>query len=332
MKSSVSVSKTPFRISLFGGGSDYPEHTLRYGGIVLAGAINKYCYITYRNLAQDFGAKYRIRYTITENQSLISNIEHPAVREILKYYKIDQPTEINHSSDLPSKSGMGSSSSFIVGLISCIESSRGNSLEKEKLARFAIELEQNWIRENVGYQDAVTATFGGVNMVKFSSKTAEFEVHSLLANKTFLSNIAKNLLLVRIPIERIASDVAKEQIKNIEKHSEDLIELGKMAEEVYSLFQKETLSIQQLGEALDYSWSIKKKQSSLISNKMIDEFYCEAMSKGALGGKLCGAGGGGFMLLAVPEYIQNSFKKYFSNMSIVSFDWDFGGNKQARVF
>jgi D-glycero-alpha-D-manno-heptose-7-phosphate kinase len=331
-KNFISISKTPFRISLFGGGSDYPEHASRYGGIVLAGAINKYCYITYRHLPQDFGARYRIRYTITENQSLVSNIEHPAVREIFNYYKIDQPTEMNHSSDLPSKSGMGSSSSFIVGLISSIEASRGKNLEKYELARLAIELEQTWIKENVGYQDAVTTAFGGVNMVKFSPINAEFEVHSLAENKAFLSYIAKNLLLVRIPIERIASDIAKAQIEHIEKHADDLTELGQMAEAMYRLIEKESLSIQQLGQALDDSWQIKKRQSNLISNQVIDDFYSEAKVNGALGGKLCGAGGGGFMLLVVPESLQNEFRRFFSKMSIVSFDWDFGGNQNVQVF
>ncbi len=331
-KSFISISKTPFRISLFGGGSDYPEHASRYGGVVLAGAINKYCYITYRHLPQDFGARYRIRYTITENKSRVSNIEHPAVREIFKYYKIDQPTEMNHSSDLPSKSGMGSSSSFIVGLISSIEASRGKNLEKYELARLAIELEQTWIKENVGYQDAVTTAFGGVNMVTFSPFDAKFEVHSLVKNKTFLSYIAKNLLLVRIPIERIASDVAKAQIEHIGDHTNDLSELGQMAVEMYRLIEKESLSIEQLGQALDDSWQIKKRQSNLISNKVINDFYSEAKVNGALGGKLCGAGGGGFMLLVVPEKLQNKFRSFFSMMSIVSFDWDFGGNQNVQVF
>ncbi len=331
-KSFISISKTPFRISLFGGGSDYPKHALRYGGAVLAGAINKYCYTTYRQMPQDFGAKYRIRYTITENQSLISNIQHPAVREIFNYYKINQPTEMNHSSDLPSKSGMGSSSSFVVGLVSNIEASRGNNLQKYDLARLAIELEQTWIKENVGYQDAVTTTFGGVNLVKFSPIDADFEVHSLEQNRVFLSYIAKNLLLVRIPIERIASEIAKAQIEHIEKHTDDLTELGQMAEEMYRLIENESLSIQELGLALDDSWRIKKRQSNLISNQLIDDFYSEAKVNGALGGKLSGAGGGGFMLLVVPENLQKEFRRFFSKMSIVSFDWDFAGNQNVKVF
>lgn len=331
-KDVITISKTPFRISLFGGGSDYPEHASRYGGVVLAGAINKYCYITYRHLVQDFGAKYRLRYTITENQSQVSNIEHPAVRGIFNYYGINEPTEMNHSSDLPSKSGMGSSSSFVVGLISSIESSRGNRLEKNQLARLAIEIEQTWIKENVGYQDAVTTTFGGFNMVKFSPVDAQFEVHSLAKNSDFLSYLAKNLLLVRIPIQRVASNIAKVQIRYIEEHTNDLIELGQMAEEMYRLIGRESLSLEQLGHALNDSWHIKKRQSKLISNKMIDDFYSEAMSKGALGGKLCGAGGGGFMLLVVPAHRQPEFRRSFPEMSIVSFDWDFHGNRNVQVF
>lgn len=331
-KSVITISKTPFRISLFGGGSDYPEHASRYGGAVLAGAINKYCYLTYRHLPQDFGARYRIRYTVTENQSLISNIEHPAVREIFNYYRIDQPTEVNHSSDMPSKSGMGSSSSFIVGLVSSIEASRGKRLEKEELAKIAIEMEQNWIKEYVGYQDSITVAFGGVNLVKFLPNEAGFEVLSLSRNAIFLSQLARNLLLVRIPIERIASEIAKIQINDIDKHSEELIELGQMAEEIYYSITNEILTIEELGETLDASWHIKKKQSNLISNPTIDSFYAEARKNGALGGKLCGAGGGGFMLVVVPEKLQSKFREHFSKMSIVTFAWDFDGNQIVQVF
>lgn len=326
------VSKTPFRVSLFGGGSDYFQHFSENGGAVLAGAINKYCYITYRNLIQDFGAKYRIRYTFSEAATSIDGIEHPAVRGILKHYEINVPTEINHSADLPARSGVGSSSSFVVGLNSILASTKGGLLEPLMSASQAIYLEQNVIRENVGYQDAITPAFGGLNLIEFHKQSDKFTVLPVTSDSQYLEYIGKSLLLVKVGNSRLASDIASVQVKSIGLHIADLNELADMARTVYKQLCDASLTISQLGAMLHHSWEIKKLQSPLITTPLIDEFYSRALSLGAFGGKLCGAGSAGFFLLVADIQTIPRIESEFRELGVVHFNWDFLGNQVKEVF
>jgi D-glycero-alpha-D-manno-heptose-7-phosphate kinase len=326
------VSKTPFRVSLFGGGSDYFQHFNEHGGAVLAGAISKYCYISYRTLIQDFGAKYRIRYTFSEAATSIDGIEHPAVRGLLKYYEVSAPTEINHSADLPARSGVGSSSSFVVGLNSILASHHGRSLNPVETAMEAIHLEQNIIKENVGYQDAITPAFGGLNLIEFHKHTGLFTVTPLTVNREYLNSLASSLLLVKVGGSRLASDVAAAQIRTIEKHASDLNELAEIARTFFKKLCDSSLTPLELGAALHHSWEIKKKQSPLVSNVEIDLFYDRALALGAFGGKLCGAGSAGFFLLATDNLGRDKIIEEFRAQGVVQFGWDFFGNQVKEIF
>ena len=326
------VSKTPFRVSLFGGGSDYFQHFNDHGGAVLAGAISKYCYISYRNLIQDFGAKYRIRYTFSEAATSIDGIEHPAVRGLLKYYEVSIPTEINHSADLPARSGVGSSSSFVVGLNSILASLNGRSIDPLEIATEAIHLEQNVIKENVGYQDAITPAFGGLNLIEFHKKSGSFAVMPVTADPEYLNSLANSLLLVRVGGSRLASDIAAVQVRSIQQHTSDLKELAEVARTFFKKLCDTSLTITELGVALHHSWEIKKKQSPLISNPVIDSFYDRALALGAFGGKLCGAGSAGFFLLVSDKKGIQKITEEFESQGVVKFSWDFFGNQVKEVF
>lgn len=326
------VSRTPFRVSLFGGGSDYFQHFNEHGGAVLAGAINKYCFISYRNLVQDFGAKYRIRYTFSEAATSIDGIEHPAVRGILKYYRIFDPTEINHSADLPARSGVGSSSSFVVGLNSILAFNEGQAISPIDSAIQAINLEQNIIKENVGYQDAITPAFGGLNLIEFHKKMGTFSVKPVISDNQYLESISNSLVLVKVGSSRLASDIAAIQMNSMKDHSEELNELAEIARNFYKKLCDASLTISQLGKMLDHSWKIKKLQSPLISNPVIDAFYERALALGAYGGKLCGAGSSGFFLLAANQDTIQKLKYEFDKMGVVNFSWDFVGNQVKEVF
>jgi D-glycero-alpha-D-manno-heptose-7-phosphate kinase len=326
------VSKTPFRVSLFGGGSDYYQHFTDNGGAVLAGAINKYCYITYRSLVQDFGAKYRIRYTFSEAATSIDGIEHPAVKALLKYYSVLTPTEINHSADLPARSGVGSSSSFVVGLNSILASADGQISSPLDSAIQAIHLEQDVIKENVGYQDAITPAFGGLNLIEFHKNSRNFTVVPVTTDSEYLDSIAKCFLLVKVGESRLASDIAAVQVRSIKQHSADLNELAEIARAFYRKLCDTSLTISELGATLHHAWEIKKMQSPLITNSTIDAFYERALNLGAYGGKLCGAGSAGFFLLVADEVGIRKLSEEFNRLGVVNFTWDFLGNQVEEVF
>lgn len=284
-----------------------------------------------RELEQDFGSPFRIRYSVTENVDAVSKIDHPAVRELLQIYKVAGPIELNHMTDLPSRSGMGSSSAFVVGLSSILEKSRGTDKENLELAKLAIDIEQNVLKENIGYQDSITTAVGGFNLIKFTKGSNDFSVSSLEQSRVFLDNLAKNLVLVHVPKQRIASEVAAHQILQMREHASELNALAGIAESAYQGILSNSMTIKEVGQLLYYSWEIKKKQSIYISNKEIDSLCLEIMNFGAYGVKLLGAGAGGFILTVLPEGALNSFRKKFSSQRITEFTWDYSGNRLYRI-
>lgn len=284
-----------------------------------------------RELEQDFGSPFRIRYSVTENVDAVSKIDHPAVRELLQIYKVAGPIELNHMTDLPSRSGMGSSSAFVVGLSSILEKSRGTDKENLELAKLAIDIEQNVLKENIGYQDSITTAVGGFNLIRFTKGSNDFNVSSLEQSRVFLDNLAKNLVLVHVPRQRIASEIAAHQILQMREHAGELNELAGIAESAYQGILSNSMTIKEVGQLLYYSWEIKKKQSSYISNNEIDSLCLEIMNFGAYGVKLLGAGAGGFILTVLPEGALNSFRKKFSSQRITEFTWDYSGNRLYRI-
>ena len=319
------ISRTPFRISFFGGGSDYPEWYRSHGGQVLATSINKYCYITCRYLPPFFEHRTRVVYSKIEARQSVDEIEHPAVRETLKYLEITRGVEIHHDGDLPARSGMGSSSSFTVGLLHALHALKGYMPSKPELAQEAIHIEQERLRETVGSQDQVLATYGGFNQVIFSEK-GEFSVRPITVRGERLEELNAHLMLFYTGIERTASDVAGSYVPHLERREREMRAIVEMVDEGISILNSKQ-EITRFGELLQEAWKAKSGLSSLVSNSHVDEIYGRARSAGAIGGKLLGAGGGGFMLLFVPPPHQPRVKEELSSLIHVPFKFESSGSQ-----
>lgn len=320
------ISRTPFRISFFGGGTDYPVWYKQKGGMVISTSINKYCYITTRYLPPFFKYKYRIRYTKRELTRTLKSIQHPSVRECLKFLDIKDGIEMVHASDLPAMSGLGSSSSFTVGFLNTLYSLLDKKTTKKKLAEEAIFVEQELIKENVGSQDQVIAAFGGFNKTVFN-KDGSFTTSPINIEKDKFNELENNLLLYFTGFQRRASDIAVELIKNTPNKTKELDEMFKLAIEAFSILKSKKKSIDDFGKLLDNHWQLKRSLASSISNKFIDDIYKEATDAGALGGKILGAGGGGFMLFYVKPEDKERVKKRLKKMLYVPFKFENTGTQ-----
>ncbi len=295
------ITKTPFRISFFGGGTDYPAWFKEHGGAVLATSIDKYCYISCRELPPFFEHKHRIVYSLIENVREIREIVHPAARAVLEWAKVESGLEVHHDGDLPARSGLGSSSAFTVGLIHAIRALRGDYTSKSELARLAIYIEQVVLGENVGCQDQVTCAVGGFNRVDFRT-TGEFDVSPVVLKAERVTDLNDHLMLVFTGFSRIASEIAKHQIENVSRRGTELRAMHAMVDEAISILSDHRTSLDAFGRLLNEAWKYKRSLSDRVSTPMIDEIYEAAMQAGALGGKVLGAGGGGFLLIfARPE-------------------------------
>ena len=306
------ISRTPFRISFFGGGTDYPNWYEENGGVVISATINKYAYLTVRELPPFFDYKHRIQYYKKEEVGSIEEIEHPVVREAIKYLEINRGIEIVHSADLPARSGLGSSSTFTVGLLHALHAFRHEMVTKRELALKAINLEQNIIGEAVGSQDQTAAAFGGLNLIEFN-KQRTFEVRGLTVHEERTKSLQDHLLLCFTGFSRTAEVIAKEQIEATDSNGDQLSLMVDILEEAKSVMFSQSTPIEEFGRLLNEQWLLKKSLTKKISNPLIDDIYEAGMSAGAIGGKLLGAGGGGFMLFfAKPEFhrkICNNLKE-----------------------
>ena len=320
------ISRTPYRISFFGGGTDYPGWFRENGGAVLNTSINKYCYISCRYLPPFFKHKYLIRYRQIELVNDISEINHPSVRESLKFAGIDDGVEMNHSGDLPARSGIGSSSSFTVGLLNTLSALKGKMLTKRQLAMNAICVEQEMIKENVGSQDQVAAAFGGLNKIEFGGDE-KFYVQPVTIGRDRLILLQNHLMLFFTGISRTASEIAFEQIKKIPFNRKRLSHMKDMVDEAVGILNDRNGNIEDFGRLLGEAWKIKRSLTAKISTDWINEVYEDSLRAGALGGKLCGAGGGGFLLLFVPPQRQTAVKKKLDNMLYVPFRFETLGSQ-----
>jgi D-glycero-alpha-D-manno-heptose-7-phosphate kinase len=299
------ICRTPLRISLFGGGTDYPVWYREHGGQVISFTINKYSYITLRKLPPFFDYQYRIRYYQTEEVKQIADINHPVVREALLQHMIKEPLEIVHTSDLPARSGLGSSSTFTVGFHHALHTFKHYSPTKRELALNAINFEQEILAESVGSQDQVAAAFGGFNHIIFGGNS-EFQVNPLPINKQSIDSLQQHLLLCFTGFQRNATDVALEQIKATQSKYSELKLIDQICSEGLLALNKQNICFEQIGLLLHRQWEIKRGMTKLVSNSIIDEIYELGRNAGAYGGKLLGAGGGGFMLfIADPKHHAN---------------------------
>ena len=319
------ISRTPFRISFFGGGTDYPVWYRENGGVVLNTTIDKYCYISCRFLPPFFGYKYRIRYSLREEKCDITQIKHPTVRECLKFMRIEQGIEMVHTSDLPARSGIGSSSAFTVGFLNALYALSGRMVGKRCLASNAIYVEQDVVGESVGSQDQVAAAFGGVNRIEFNGKE-NFFVQPMTLNQRRITELQNHLMFFFTGFSRTASEIAGEQIQNTAAKTAELRRMREMVDEAVNILNNGA-DIEAFGELLDESWRLKRSLSSRVSTDTIDTMYETALKAGAIGGKLCGAGGGGFMLLFVPPRKQRHVRKALNNLLHVPFNFETLGSQ-----
>ncbi|MDA2934909.1 kinase [Acidobacteria bacterium AH-259-D05] len=319
------ISRTPFRVSFFGGGTDYPAWYRDEMGEVLSTTIDKYCYLTCRRLPPFFDYTTRIVYTKTELVKDIDEIQHPAVRETFRYMNLQNSLEIHHASDLPARTGLGASSSFIVGLLHILRVFKGHTPDKMALARTAIHIERDCIKEAVGSQDQTAASFGGFNRIKFSGDD-EIEVTPILLEPERIAALESHLMLYFTGIFREAPLVAARQIKEIHHHKSDLLEMRQMVEEANRILSGEE-SLDEFGKLLHESWQIKQTLAEGITNPTIEEIYSTARKAGALGGKLLGAGGGGFLLLFVRAQDQPRVRESLSGLLKVPFRFETTGTQ-----
>lgn len=320
------ISRTPHRISFFGGGTDYPDYYLQYGGKVLGATIDKYCYLNVRRLPPFFSHKHRIVYSKSENVNTVDEIQHPAVKAVLKYLKIDYGVSIHHDGDIPARSGMGSSSAFTAGLLNSLYALEGKTISKEELCRQTIFIEQQIIKENVGSQDQTFAAHGGINLIEFC-RNGEIVVKPVIMSQARMEDLENNLMLFFTGISRYSSEIAGEQVNKTAVNAGTLHTMKDMVEKAHNIIADNNTPLADMGLLLNETWQMKKKLSAKVSTPWIDQKYETALKAGATGGKLLGAGGGGFLLFFVPPEYQEKVKKSLNGLLHVPFKFDFNGSR-----
>lgn len=316
------ITKTPFRISFFGGGTDFPGFYEEHGGQVLSTSIDKYCYITVRHLPPFFDYSNNIMYSKCEHVIDEEDIEHPAVREAMKYLDMHELTVI-YDSDLPARTGLGTSSSFAVGLLSAFYALKGKYIDKKRLTLEAIHLERVLCNESGGIQDQIAAAYGGFNKIVFSSEG--FDVQPVVISQQKKDILNDNLMMFFTGLSRFSFTIQKEQEKNLYRKRIQLFRQKELVCEAEKALQQGQFD--DFGRLLDEGWRLKREINEKVSTEVIDEIYSISLKAGALGGKLLGAGGGGFLLLYVPQGKRQNVRKALSNLMEIPFRFETGGSR-----
>jgi|TARA_B100001093_G_scaffold419026_1_gene410477 D-glycero-alpha-D-manno-heptose-7-phosphate kinase len=317
------ITKTPYRISFFGGGTDYPEWYRKNGGAFLSTTIDKYVYLTVRQLPSFSDSNYRIVWSKVETVNKIKHIQHNVVREMLNNFKLKTGMEVHYQGDLPARSGMGSSSSFVVGLMNSLLNIKKKNISKKNLAKKSIYFEQKILNEVVGLQDQISATYGGFNKVDIDKK-GNFRIKKIkITNK--IQEFNKNLFLIFTGINRTANEIAGQYVSNLKNKEYEMKEISSQVKEGESLLLSNRFD--DFGHLLHEGWKLKKSLGKVITNKKIDDLYNFSLKNGALGGKILGAGGGGFMLLYVPKNKILSLKKKLKKITVIPFNFSKTGSE-----
>lgn len=322
------ITRTPYRLSFFGGGTDYNAWFESNGGLVMAAAIARYCYLTVRRLPPFFEHKSRIVYSVIESVHDHKDINHPAVRGCLSYLGVEEGLEIHHDGDLPARSGIGSSSSFTVGLLHALHGLRGRMIDKQELAEQAIHVEQSVLHESVGVQDQIMAAYGGLQILALGPG-AKWQTRELLAPDDYLRDLEEHVLMGFSGISRTADQHAKAKIDNMRqgKTTSELKEIQATAAEAVDLV-KQQAEIARLGQLLDKSWKLKRRLAEGLSTGWMDDLYNTALRAGAYGGKLMGAGGGGFFFFLAPPSRHEAIKNALPQIKVwVPFKIDSSGSR-----
>jgi len=321
------ICRTPFRISFFGGSTDYPEWSRVHGGATLGTAINKYCYITCRFLPPFFEHRFRLVYSVIEDCQMVADIKHPAARAVLDHLRIERGLEIHHDGDLPARSGIGSSSAFTVGLLHAVYALQGHTPSREQLARESIHIEQDVLRETVGSQDQVLAAYGGFNHLTFPPD-GDIQVRPVTLPKGRIELLESHLMLFYTGITRTASSVAETYVPHLRDgvHERLMKTIRAMVDEGLGILC-DGRDIERFGTLLHAAWDAKRELGSQVSNPKVETIYQHARRAGATGGKLIGAGGGGFLLLFVPPSAQMRVRQELSALIHVPFRFQCGGSQ-----
>jgi len=322
------ISRTPMRVSLFGGGTDYPDYYKNRRGAVVGLAIDKYIYIAALKLSGIQPYHYRLAYSQVEHVDCVTDIQHKAVKAAFDYYQILRPLDVSVMADMPASSGLGSSSTFSVGLLNLIAHLRDEKVTKLDLALRAIHLERELLQENVGVQDQLHASFGGINRFDFDSK--HYRVTPMMMHSECLSYLMQSLVLVHTGVTRHASKVVTSQLAHtrsgkITKQLDSMLNMVDEAAEILTSNDPNAM-LENLGKILHESWMLKRTLSPEISSQEIDALYDLCMHFGALGGKLCGAGGGGFLLMLVPPNKFDAFVKAVAPAKVINIGLDTQGS------
>lgn len=318
------ITKTPFRMSFFGGGTDMPAFFREHGGTVLSTTFDKYCYVTVRHLPPFFDYRTELSYAKTERVVRTEDIQHPAIREAMRMLDM-YDLRLTYEADLPARTGLGTSSSFAVGMLNAFYALKGKYADKKKLADEAIYLERTLCQEAGGWQDQIAASFGGLNRINFRDDGYEVLPVVISPEKKRLLN--ENLMLCFTGFTRFSSEIQQSTEKSIKDKKTQLLDMLALVDEAQSILTSREGDLDEFGRLLDQSWRLKRQTGSRISTDSIDMLYERALEAGALGGKLLGAGGGGFLLFYVPKEKQPSVLKAMSELMYVPFSFENGGTQ-----
>ena len=304
------ITQTPFRMSFFGGGTDFPGFYKEHGGAVISTTFDKYCYVNVRHLPRFFDYSTELSYSRIERVTDVEAIEHPAIREAMKYLDM-QEIRLTYEADLPARSGLGTSSSFAVGMLNAFYALKGKYADKRKLADDAIYLERVLCKESGGVQDQIAASFGGLNRINFNADG--YEVNPVIISPDRKAQLNRNLMLFFTGFSRFSSDIQKTTQKDMADKERQLLEMLSLVDEAEKVLTTKT-DLNEFGRLLDYTWKLKRGISSGISTDSIDGLYAKGIEAGALGGKLLGAGGGGFLLFYVEEDKREAVAKAMEDL------------------
>lgn len=318
------ITQTPFRMSFFGGGTDFSGFYNEHGGAVLSTTFDKYAYVTVRHLPPFFDYRTHLTYSKEEKVNSIEEIKHPAIRNAMQWLDMHK-IRMTYEADLPARSGLGTSSSFAVGMLEAFYALKGKYADKRKLADDAIYLERTLCAEAGGIQDQIAASFGGFNRIDFSRDG--YTVRPVIMNRGRKEELNSQLMLFFTGFSRFSSDIQKGTEKSMKDKTSQLIEMYHLVDEAEKILTDKNISLNDFGKLLDYTWKLKRGISAGISTGSIDEQYAKAMNAGALGGKLLGAGGGGFLLFYVPLEKQADVKNALKDQMCVPFKFENDGTK-----
>lgn len=319
------ITKTPFRISFFGGGTDIEDFFKRHKGAVISTTFDKYVYVTIRHLPRFFDYSTEIKYSKIERVTSLDDIEHPMVRNAMKMRNMHE-LYISYDADLPGRTGLGTSSTFAVGLLNGFNCLKGKQVTKQKLAEDAIYLERVLCNEDGGWQDQIAAAFGGLNRIDFTNDG--FKVTPINISEKRKKQLDNNLLLFFTGFTRLSSDIQKATKKVINDKEKELMQMVELVDLAQDILENDKRDLDEFGRLLDTSWKLKRSTGDHISKASIDCFYEKGISAGALGGKLLGAGGGGFLLFYVNPNKQDSVREALKDLMEVPFSFE---NEGAQV-